>query len=377
MTGTALTSTTWRTLRRLLRALLVGTAVTVAGCLAVFLGVHRAADAVATQSVPSILAVHDTQVALRAAHGAALDGFSDGTRLLGGPGEEYQNQIASAGQHLARVAEANAAGAEGSRDIQVVEALLVTYTGLVSRADVGLRDDPANPVGTAALWDAASLLTEILVRLDRLREAQVAAFDEQTNRVWTRPVTALVWLLPVLVLAGLLVVAQTYLRRRFRRRLNAPLLLATFFVVVMGAATASSLWSADRLADVRSEIATVERARSAHLTTLAALDAGRLAGQLTAACEPLGGCRHTVDRVAPDGVPSGRESEQVTDARRATAAELDRTARLGGQDATDRATAAATSFAGEFLIPVAALCVAVTVLLGFQPRLDEYRYHER
>ncbi|MEU4569081.1 hypothetical protein [Micromonospora sp. NPDC023956] len=370
----ALTSTTRLTLRRHRRTLLVATAVALAGCLSVFLGVHRAADAVAAQSVPSVLAVYDTQVALRAAHGAALTGFSDGTRLLGGPGEEYQNRIAAAGQHLAEVAERNAAGETGSGDIQVVEALLVTYTGLIARADVHFRQGRDSALGTAALWDAASLLEELLLRLDRLRQAQVAALDEQVGRLWATPAAAALWLVPVLVLVGLLVRAQRFLHRRFRRRVNAPLLLATFFVLLMGAATSSSLWSAGQLTATRESVSAVERDRREQLTLLAAEDSSRLTDRLEAACGGRGGCPRTLDLVDAEGSapPDGAVPPPA-----ATTADRAGDARTNGDVATDRATRAATSYGGEFVLPLAALCAAVAVLLGFQPRLDEYRYHER
>ncbi|MFI6226477.1 hypothetical protein ACIBCR_04045 [Micromonospora echinospora] len=374
MSGT-LTSTTRRSLRRHRRTLLVATAVALAGCLSVFLGVHRAADAVATQSVPSVLAVYDTQVALRAAHGAALAGFSDGTRLLGGPGEEYQNRIAAAGQHLAEVAERNAAGETGSGDIQVVEALLVTYTGLIARADVHFRQDQDSALGTAALWDAASLLEELLLRLDRLRQAQAAALDEQVDRLWASPVAAALWLVPVLVLVGLLVRAQRFLRRRFRRRVNAPLLLATLFVLLMGVATSSTLWSAGQLAATRESVRAVEGDRREQLTRLAAEDTDRLTDRLKAACGGRDGCPRTIDLVDAEGgrAPAGPGGTPASGAPAGPAGD----ARTNGDVATDRATRAATSHGGEFVLPVAALCAAVAVLLGFQPRLDEYRYDER
>ncbi|BCL15938.1 hypothetical protein [Micromonospora sagamiensis] len=382
MSAATLTSTTRRDLRRHRRALLVATAVALAGCLSVFLVVHRTADAVARQSVPSVLAVYDTQVALRAAHGAALAGFSDGTRLLGGPGEEYQNRIAAAGQHLAEVAERNAAGETGSGDIQVVEALLVTYTGLIARADVHFRQDRDSALGTASLWDAASLLEELLLRLDRLREAQLRALDDQVGRVWTSPAAAAVWLLPVLVLVGLLVRAQRFLRRRFRRRLNAPLLLATLFVVLMGVATSSSLWSAGQLTAARESISEVDGHRREQLALLAAGDTDRLTDRLEAACGGRDGCPRTIDLVtASGGAPPDGDTEPAGPKRgtapAATTADPAGDARTNGDVAIDRATRAANSFGGEIVLSVAALCAAVAVLLGFQPRLDEYRYHER
>lgn len=157
-------SRTPQTLRACRAALLVAVTLSLAGCLTVVLGVYRAADAAARDSAPAILAIHDTQVALHSTHAAAATSFHSGQARLGGPGERYQNQFALAGQSLARVAAHNAAGEDGSRDIQVIEALLVTYAGLIGQADVHLRSGGDTALGSADLLDASHLLDEIVNR---------------------------------------------------------------------------------------------------------------------------------------------------------------------------------------------------------------------
>ncbi|MFC8846010.1 MULTISPECIES: hypothetical protein [unclassified Micromonospora] len=373
MNGTALTSTTRRTLLRLLWALLAANAVALAGCLAVFLGVQRTTEAAYDRSVPAILAVYDTQVALREAHGAAVASFAAGTRLLAGPGEDYQNQIARAGQHLAEVAEDNAAGDDGSRDIQVVEASLVTYTGLIERAHAHFAQPDGGALGAAALRDASSLLEEILVRLDLLEDKQDAALNRQVDGVWAGRVMLLLWLLPVLALGALLVAAQLFLRRRFRRVLNAPLLLATLAVLAMGGTTATSLRSTDQLGDARAATHRAAEARGVQLEALAGRNATQLAGLLTAACTPTP-CPDTIAQVlAPHhggpGSGTGREADGPGAAGRK--------AWRHGQDATGLAARAANSRGGEVVLPSAALLSAALVIVGFLPRLEEYRYRQR
>nr|QLK00753.1 hypothetical protein HZU44_12585 [Micromonospora carbonacea] len=375
MSGAALTSTTRRTLLRLLWALLAANAVALAGCLTVFLGVHRTTDDAYDRSVPAILAVYDTQVALREAHGAAVASFAACTRLLAGPGEDYQNQIARAGQHLAEVAEDNAAGDDGSRDIQVVEASLVTYTGLIERAHAHFAQAGGRALGTAALRDASSLLEEILDRLDLLRGKQVAALDRQVDGTWTGPATILLWLLPVLVLGGLLVATQLFLRRRFRRVLNAPLLLATLAVVAMGGTTAMSLRSTDQLADARAEMGRAAEARAEQLTSLVGRDAERLAALLSAAYAPSP-CLATATPVGPPGAapPTPGDGQAAPGDGQALPAG---NAWKHGQEATRLAAGAANSHGGEIVLLAASLLAAALVVFGLLPRLEEYRYRQR
>ncbi|MFI2664493.1 hypothetical protein [Micromonospora carbonacea] len=371
MSGTALTSTTRRTLLRLLWALLAANAVALAGCLAAFLGVQRTTEAAYDRSVPAILAVYDTQVALREAHGAAVASFAAGTRLLAGPGEDYQNQIARAGQHLAEIAEDNAAGDDGSRDIQVVEASLVTYAGLIERAHAHFAQPDGRALGTAALRDASGLLEEILLRLDRLEEKQDAALDRQVDGAWTGRATSLLWLLPVLALGALLVAAQLFLRRRFRRALNAPLLLATLAVLALGGTTATSLHSTGQLGDARAATDRAAAARGVQLTALADRNATQLAALLRTACAPTP-CADTIEQVLDqrdgDRTPAGAANE--IDAAGSTAWRH-------GQDATGLAARAANSRGGEVVLPTAALLAAALVVVGFLPRLEEYRYRQR
>ncbi|WP_341719394.1 hypothetical protein QQG74_06520 [Micromonospora sp. FIMYZ51] len=349
-------STTRRTLLRLRTALLASTAIALIGCLTVFLGVARTADAAATRSVPAILAVHDAQHALRSAHAAAVGNLADGGTVLGGPGVEYQRQIAGAGQYLTLIAENNAAGDAGTRDIQTIEALLVTYTGLIGQADARYRDAGLRALGAAALRDATSLLNDILALLDTLREKQLAVLDEQVAAGWTQRFTPLAWLLPLVVLGVLLVVAQGYLSRRFRRTVNVPLLLATAATVVMVWLTSLSLGSATQLDQVGQDIQSVHDSRQQQVQQVGAMAAERLAAEVRKecpqACESVLAALDADAQADPAGTPGG-----------AAALEAETMA---------RADRAADSRSVEFVLPVLALGIAVLVLAGFQPRLAEY-----
>ncbi|WP_433133453.1 hypothetical protein ACQPWW_15850 [Micromonospora sp. CA-240977] len=344
------------------------TAITLVTSLAVFLGVAGNADVARERSVPAILASYDAQEALRNAHLAAVDNLSRGGVVLGGPGVDYQRQIAAAGQYLTLVAENNAAGDEGTQDIQTIEALLVTYTGLIGQADARFRDADLGALGVAALRDAASLLDDILVRLEMLRGKQLLALDDQVDNPWTNKLTAVVWLLPLVVLGVLLVRTQAYLTRRFRRTVNAPLLLATAAVVGMMALTALSLLSADKLDEARAGVHGVDDSRKRQLTDVGSLAAYGLAGQVESQCGDA--CADTLAELRspfPSPSPSSTLGSVATDSA------VEDKAEVAADDAiTNDADAAANSRFGEILLPVLALVIAVLVFLGFQPRLAEY-----
>ncbi|MEU4402005.1 hypothetical protein [Micromonospora orduensis] len=353
-------STTRRTLLRLRAALLAATAVALVACLAVFLGVARTADAAADRSVPAILAVHDAQHALRSAHAAAVRNLTDGGLLLGGPGVDYQRQIAGAGQYLTLVAENNAAGDGGTRDIQTVEALLVTYTGLIGRADASYRDASLPALGGAWLRDAASLMDDILSLLDDLLAKQVSVLDEQRDNGWTHRLTPAVWLLPLLVLGALLVPTQLYLSRRFRRALNLPLLLASVATLGMVALTSLSLRSAADLDQVRRDVAAVQESRQGQLLQVRREAADGLADEVRKQCPD--GCARTVAGLRASAEPQSPSASAAP-------------APPGAADTTlAHAARAADSNSVEFVLPLLALGIGVLILAGFQPRLAEYGY---
>ncbi|MGC4750016.1 hypothetical protein ACLQ28_30785 [Micromonospora sp. DT201] len=349
-----LVSTTRQTLVRLRGWLLGVTAVTLATSLAIFLGVAGNADVAADRSVPAILASYDAQDALRNAHLAAVRNLAEGGEVLGGPGVDYQRQIAGAGQYLTLLAENNAAGDEGTQAIQTIEALLVTYTGLIGQADARYRDAGLRALGVAALRDAASLLDDILDRLERLRGKQLRALDNQVNNFWTNKLTAAFWLLPLVGLGVLLVRTQTYLSRRFRRTVNVPLLLATAATVGMVALTSLSLGAASQLDRAREGVEVVHGSRQWQLEDVRFRAADGLVGAVREQCRTA--CADTIaDIGAPS--PSARQRGTVISADAAITA-----------DAVD----AADSRSVELALPLLALGIAVLVLAGFRPRLAEY-----
>lgn len=362
---------TRRTLLWLRGALLAATALALAGCLSVFLGVHRNAQMVSAQTTPAILDAHEAQVALLAAHGAAARSFERGEAILGA-GEEYRGQIAIAEQSITRVAENNAAGDRGSQEIEVVEALLAGYTGLIEQANVYFRGDATadSPLVSAYLRDASSVLRDIQARLDRLRAEQTEVLDRQVDAGWSASVTPVVWLLPVLALLGLLVATQVFLSHRFRRTLNLPLAAATALAALLGAGAALSLLSAGTLDETRDTVRQVGAEQQARGRYLQDANARALTDLLGKQCGDSQPCEDSVKRIVEtlgDGRPNpATKAEPPVDG---TAQKADR--------AVLTAERAADSHRIEYGLPIAALGIAALVLYGLQPRIEEYRYRRR
>src|SRR5215468_4112735 len=112
-------STTRRTLRRLLAGLLALTATVFVTTLLMFTRVHRTAETVRTRTAPSIVDLAAARLALVQADAAVITSFQTPEGQLTGPGEEFQNQRAIAGQNLTEAAEDNVAGELGSRRLQL------------------------------------------------------------------------------------------------------------------------------------------------------------------------------------------------------------------------------------------------------------------
>src|SRR5262249_18153041 len=151
-------STTRQTLLRLLAGLLIMTLIVFGTTLLAFTKVHSTANTVRARTAPAIVQLSIARDALVRADNAAISNFTGcdlssfsadsncadlpsprpdtdiGLSHLAGPGEEFQNQIAIASQSLTQVAADNMAGEAGSRTLQLIEGLLVTYTSLIEHA---------------------------------------------------------------------------------------------------------------------------------------------------------------------------------------------------------------------------------------------------
>jgi hypothetical protein len=355
------------TLWRLLVALLAASVAVVVTSVWAFAEVHDTAAEFRAHSVPSIVGVATARAALVEADTAAIGSFSSGEVLLAGPGQRYQTQIAVASQSLAQVAENNIAGAPASQQLQMVEGLLVAYTGLIEQADAHYRQDGDRALGAADLWYASHLLhdpgTGILVQLDALRDKQKAALARQLTTGGMSVGWVYAWTVSGAVLLVLLVVAQAFLRRRFRRVVSLPLAGATALLIVVLAAMTWSL-------DARQQVTDAGRGLSFAYPDWRG--ATSLQGQRGLAilvhrdCGNAGGCGETIDRFVAE-LASATPTSDVTDAR--VTDEIRRIDDLAGRPADTRWV--------RLLVLVAALAVVALVPLGLYPRIEEYRYRPR
>ncbi|WP_156756960.1 hypothetical protein [Actinokineospora pegani] len=357
-------STTRKTLSRLRFGLVAGSGLVLATALATLLGIRSDLAEVRERTAPAVLEVSLAKEALVSAHRAAVSAFDDGHARLTGPGERYEDEIARTSQQLAQVAEHNAAGAPGSRTLRLVEGLLPTYNGFIGQADAHFRQDAGGPLAAHNLLSASALLTAdqngILAQLDALGAAQREALREQLDDGWLHPAVMLVWAAPLLVLLVALWWAQRFLAARFRRSLNPALLAATATLLLLGVAMSFLAGARSGAGDSAAALARAVDARSA-ATAAEDVEAQRTLVQVVQAqCGGPGAvtCGDTVAAFAA-AAPS---TEPV-----APSPEVDRSAPAGAGFAEPPWSGALG--AG---VLVSALGAGVLIVVGLQPRIDEY-----
>ncbi|MGV9362094.1 hypothetical protein [Amycolatopsis sp. NPDC003731] len=364
-------STTRQTLWWLRLGLVAGSVLVLGTALATFLGVRASLAEVRERTAPAVLEVSLAKGALVAAHRAAMSAFERNQVQLTGPSEQYEDGIALASQQLARVAEHNAAGDQGSQTLRLIEGLLPAYNSVIGQADAHYRQDGGGPLAASDLLSASDLLTApengILARLDTLEAAQRAALDHQLDTEWLDPAITLLWALPLVVLLGTLGWAQRFLARRFRRTVNTALLAATAACVLLGAGTALLLGVQS---DARDSGAALERtvaAQSAGTTAAAAGARAALVRVVVAQCGPGGAaaCGDTVAALAATTTTPPGAAVAPPD-------EVDEAALLG-PGLTEPGWTGVLGYG----IPVLAAGIGVLAAGGLQPRLDEYRFRAR
>src|SRR6266487_4308549 len=207
-------------------------------------GVHQ-------RTVPAILGMQRIHAWLSDADRSAANAYLAGGSDVTLPELQFQADVAAASRELQIASEHNPGGADASRRLQTIAALVDQYIELVQTASV--EDRLGVPAGIVYLQAGASLMhrpgTGILAQVDALRGLYAGSLDG-ANR--TLRITA--WLLAVygavaLALLGLLVYPQRFVRRRFHRRRNPRLLAATLLLVVV--ATAGGLGAARAAQSVR------------------------------------------------------------------------------------------------------------------------------
>ncbi len=195
-----------------------------------------ATNRIAEENVPVIVSARQVQTGLAEANAAAATAFLAGGVENADQRQLYEDSIAEVGRELENAARLTGDDQEAHDALQTLNSGLPVYSGLIEQARANNRQ--GFPVSAAYLNAASRLLDEQLfpatdVVANRAAERYRSAYDEQRGVSLVLAVVAVgLHLLVVLFLTRLLL----QLRRRFKRTLNLPLLLA------LGVAVALTGW---------------------------------------------------------------------------------------------------------------------------------------
>lgn len=373
-------TTTLRTLLRRGAALLVLTIL--AGSLTwyAFDRAQDGADGAHDLTVPAILEVSAARNALIAADRAAIESFSTDEARVAGPGEVYRSQIAIAGQNLTQAVEDVASEAD-SRRLQVVQGLLASYTSSIEQAAAIYRQNQEAPLWLADLWNASKLLHMepggVLIELDtlagsaesggpeKLGRAQRLALDEpldSSEMIWS----TLSWLVPVILLFGLLIVTQVYLTRRFRRIVNPGFLAAVLCLLGVVIVVSLTFSTGSRLSNARDTVDAVGqdwRNQADAIDRRGQKELAELVGQRCA-----GECGYTVNDFI-------KVNQNNLDSSAGDAGSVQMTK---GTERIKEVSDAAIKYRDyELLIPLGALLAGGLLAAGLYFHIDKYRYRVR
>jgi len=339
---------------------------------AVLWTLHRISDhveEVRTRTAPALLEISESRRALAAADAAAVESFAVGDPQLIGlyPGMEYRKQFGIANQSLARVVEVHPLGEEGSHVLQTVEGLLASYADWIGRASAHFRQKDAIVLGLLDLWNATRLMHEgeksILGWLGELQEKIKKKMEPDRRPVWME----ILWSVPVAVFLVSAVSAQIYLSRRFRRRVNVWLATATGIVLVgLPLLLCQVVGSRNDLAGVRGDLSGITGSKEDSIARSDGWRRHTLAGLLSEKCTD--GCGAALDGfIRSNGGPPPRKPERGSAIWHKKEAERIASAVKGAQ----------MNGLTPSSVPTAAAVVLLLVVLGFYPRIDEYRFQPR
>ncbi|MGW1077087.1 ABC transporter substrate-binding protein [Streptomyces sp. NPDC002537] len=252
-----------RGLIRRLAALLTTTALACAALLAAYYGVSRNSPEVTDRTAPAIVAVAVADASLKTSFDDARTSVTGRAGPVEGPGEGYRAELTSAVQALAKATANTVAGEEGRQTLSTVSALVSSYSYLVQQAARNATDEPLRD---AYLANARSMLwrpgSGIHARLEDVQTRQRRVLDQEVSFDWP---PALAWAGALVLGVALLVLlaeTQIVLRRRFRRRVNPGLAAGTLLVAALvPTLTVLAVQIQDRL---RSAAARIEHDRKGH-----------------------------------------------------------------------------------------------------------------
>ena len=237
-------SSTPTSLKRLIVMVLAGTVLLWLTATTLQRSLQSTAESVRGSASPAYLDAVQARAALSDADRAAWQSFRSGAAQLTGPGQQYQTDLTNASQALQRLAALEPPGSAGSMRLQTISGQLVTYQGLVEQADAAYRADIAlgtgskGELGLAYLAYASSALRDqggLLASIDQLAGPDQQALRGQLASIWADPVLLVAFVVPALLALAGIAAAQAFLRRRFRRAVSLPLLLAALLACGLSA----------------------------------------------------------------------------------------------------------------------------------------------
>lgn len=340
-------------LKRLIITLLAATVLLWVTATILQRGLQGTAGSVRDSASPAYLDAAQARAALSDADRAAWQSFRSGAAQLTGPGQQYQNDITNAGQALERLAALEPSGGADNSRLQTVSGQLVNYQGVVEQADAEYRRDIAlgagskGALGFAYLAYASNAMRDqggLLASIDQLASPDQQALRSQLASTWVDPVLLFAFAIPALLTLAGIATAQAFLRRRFKRAVSPPLLLAAML------ACGLSVWAV--------------------VATLHADSA--FAAARTTAVPRVTGLWESQTRAA-DSAATALRTNTGSVTERASGA-LDAAATQQASTALDADLTAAESTDGlPIAIPVLAVAIAALGYLGLRARLNEYR----
>ena len=304
---------------------------------------------------PAYLDAVQARAELSDADRAAWQSFRSGAAQLTGPGQQYQNDITTAGEALERLAALQSPGSSDSSVLQTISGQLVNYQGLVEQADAAYRRDVAlgsaskDDLGFAYLTYAGNAMRDpqggLLASIDKLAGPGQQALRGRLASPWADPALMLAFAVPALGTIIGIAAGQAFLQRRFKRVIVSPMLLAAV------AACGLSAWLI--IATLHADAA-FAAARSTALPRLTELWAVQIRAVDAEASTLRANTTPAVSATSSGGlnVVATQRASSALDADLASAANTDGLA-IG--------------------IPALAAAIAVLAYVGFRPRLNEYR----
>jgi hypothetical protein len=320
----------------------------------VLLGMHSNAVSARQTAAPAYLDVIEAKAVLTDADRAVWQSLRSGEAQFNGQSQTYEGDINLADREFQQLAALEAPASLGGQDLQLVSSQLVAFQGLVEQADAANEARTAPGRSSSVLGDAyqsyaeQSLIGDLLPTANKLAGLNRHALNGRLTSLWADPALIAAIATAGLVLFGLIVAFQLFLRRRFRRSISPPLVLAAVVVCGLVAWMFAVVLPADNaLAQAR--------------TTALPRVVESWNQQIQMVYWQAGALQNSSDASASDTAPV-LHLGAVQPFSKAFNADLDSAQRTDGL---------------LIGIPVAAIVVAGLVFLAVKPRLDEYRGVDR